>query len=94
MAKIKLRRILGKRKPLRGILDAISADQTIDFRIESDDGTFLYGSEDAEGQSVDINIEGTCIGRIQSTNNTEAIHTVIARYLELEIEKELICLLV
>ena len=87
MAGFKLRRILSKRKPLRGILDAFTENHAVECRIEAEDGKLLYGSETAHGETVEIIVDDTCVGRIISVGNALKIQTIIDRYLELEIEK-------
>jgi len=87
MARLKIKRILGRNKPLRGIIDVVTQLHPGVFSVESPDGVVLLGSRPEDGVFTDILVKGECIGRVCAAQGDRAAVEVIERTIAIEMEK-------
>ncbi len=87
MARLKLKRVLGRNKPLRGIIEVVAQLHPAVFSVESPDGVILVGSRPEDGVFTDIMVKGECIGRVCASPGDRAAIEVIDRTMAIEVEK-------
>ena len=87
MGTLKLKRLLGSKKPLRGILDAVTRVQTGVFWIESPEGKALYGEVGEGGNVHDLCHEDVVVGRLCSKDPVDDVLHIVRGFIQLEAEK-------
>ncbi len=87
MGTLKLKRLLGSKKPLRGILDALTRVHSGVFWIESPEGKVLFG-EAVEGGAVhELMHEDVVVGRLCSQGTADEVLHIVRGFIQLEAEK-------